>query len=213
MTYTLKETKLKWCKGYKYLGVWLDERMEWKEQVNRVVAKGTRGLNFVMRTLKGAHSQVKEHAYKTLVRPILEYGGMVWDPYKLGEVKEIERVQRMAARRVTGRMRRWLWDPKTKERVWDSASAIIQQLKWESLDQRREKARLGALRSALCEQKGWKEIGDKLQEGLNLRNEHKLMERGARTEVGRNCFLNRKIRRWNTLNPEVPKVSCDQIIT
>ena len=43
---------------------------------------------------------VKEAAYKSMVRPILEYGSTVWDPCN-GLNDELENVQKRAARFVT----------------------------------------------------------------------------------------------------------------
>ena len=45
---------------------------------------------------------VKEAAYKGLVRPVLEYGSSVWDPHTHGLQEELEKVQNRAARFVTG---------------------------------------------------------------------------------------------------------------
>ena len=163
------------------------------------MTKGTRCLNFVMRVLRGTHWQVKVQAYKTLVRPVLEYGGMVWDPYRLGQVEEMERVQRQAARRVTGRMKRWRWDATKKSREHVSVSKIIQQLGWESLSQRRKKARLCGLHRALSDTEGWREIRAGIEETQNGRYGQRLREKGANMEVGRNAFLARTIREWNLL--------------
>ena len=44
---------------------------------------------------------MKEAAYKTLVRPILECGSTVWDPHCNGLNDELENVQKRAARFVT----------------------------------------------------------------------------------------------------------------
>jgi hypothetical protein len=37
-----------------------------------------------MRNLKGSSKNTKERAYITLVRPILEYASIVWDPHEVG---------------------------------------------------------------------------------------------------------------------------------
>ena len=46
--------------------------------------------------------EMKEAAYKGLVRPVLEYGSSVWDSHTYGLQEELEKVQHRAARFVTG---------------------------------------------------------------------------------------------------------------
>ena len=46
-------------------------------------------------------SDVKEAAYKGLVRPFSEYGSCIWDPQGVGLQEEIEKFQNRAARFIT----------------------------------------------------------------------------------------------------------------
>ena len=41
-------------------------------------------------------------AYITYVTPILEYGSVVWSPYKIGDISCIEKVQRSFTKRLPG---------------------------------------------------------------------------------------------------------------
>jgi hypothetical protein len=91
----------------KYSGVVFKKELGWGDHVASVTRKGIKQLNFVMRQLKGMDANIKEEAYMSSIRPCMEYASSVWDPYKLGEIKEIEKVQRLAARRVLGKMRIW----------------------------------------------------------------------------------------------------------
>ena len=58
-------------------------------------------VGFLRRNLYQCPQDVKEAAYKGLVRPILEYGICVCDPKGVVLQQEIEKVQSRAARFVT----------------------------------------------------------------------------------------------------------------
>ena len=66
---------------------------------------------------------MKEAAYKGMVRPILEYGSSVWDPYTCKLHEELEKVQNRAARFVT---RNYFYET-------GSITGILGQLKRKSL--------------------------------------------------------------------------------
>ena len=94
--------------------------------------KANRTLGFLRRILYSCPPDVKEAAYKGLVRPVLEYGSSVWDPYTRGLQQELEKVQNRAARFGRGNY------------VFETGSmtGILGQLKWESLKKRRKDSRL-----------------------------------------------------------------------
>ena len=76
--------------------------------------------------------EVKEAAYKGFVRPVLDYGSLVWDPPGVVLQEELESVQKRAARFVTG----------SYNYETGSMTGIFGQLKWESLKKRRKDNRL-----------------------------------------------------------------------
>ena len=47
----------------------------------------------------------KQQAYTSLVRPLLEYGAVVWGPYLKKSIDSMEKTQRIAARFITGDFR------------------------------------------------------------------------------------------------------------
>ena len=63
--------------------------------------KANRTLGFLRRNLFSCPQDVKEAAYKILVRSILENGSLVWDPHCNSLNGELENVQKCAARFVT----------------------------------------------------------------------------------------------------------------
>ena len=96
-----------------------------------MAAKGNKILGFVKRNVRTSSESTKEYAYKTLVRPVMEYSSSVWSPHQENLKYTIERVQRRAARHVTRRFERT-----------DSVTSMLQHLKWDTLAQKRLNARV-----------------------------------------------------------------------
>ena len=69
--------------------------------IRNVCSRANRTLGFLRRNLFSCPQDVKEAAYKTLARPILEYGSTDWDSHCNGLNGELENVQKRAARFVT----------------------------------------------------------------------------------------------------------------
>ena len=91
-------------------------------------------LGFLRRNLRINNSDTKTVAYKTLVRPNLEYCASVWSPYTATCKQKIEMVQRQAARYATNRYHNT-----------SSVTNMLQDLDWDSLEARRVKIQLALL--------------------------------------------------------------------
>ena len=79
---------------------------------------------------------LREKAYFTIVRPAFEYASEISDPYLKRDIKKLDKVQRHAARFVTNNTRK-RYDP--DEQI--SVSALLRDLNWESLANRRRDSR------------------------------------------------------------------------
>ena len=66
----------------------------------KLPTKANRSLGLVKRTLKPCTPEVKERAYKALIRPLLEYASAAWNPHTNRDTEIIQKVQRRAARFV-----------------------------------------------------------------------------------------------------------------
>ena len=71
--------------------------MKWDQHINSITSKSDQSLGFLSRNLKINAPKVKEHAYKVIVRPKLEYSSTVWDPHNRNQINQIEKVQKRAA--------------------------------------------------------------------------------------------------------------------
>ena len=78
---TLEGAVLENVDNIKYLGETITNDLKWTH-ISNICTKANRTLGFLRRTLFSCPPpNVKEAAYKGMVRPILEYGSSVWDPH------------------------------------------------------------------------------------------------------------------------------------
>ena len=80
-SYTLEGAVLENVDNIKYLGVTITNDLKRNTHISNVCTKANRTLDFFRRTIFSCPKNVKEAAYKSMVRPILEYGSSAWDPY------------------------------------------------------------------------------------------------------------------------------------
>ena len=97
-SYTLEGTVLE---NLDNMGVTITCDLRWNTHIKISRTKAKRTLSFLRRTLFSYPQDVKEAAYKGMVRPILEYGSSVWDHYTDKPQDELEKVQNRAARFMT----------------------------------------------------------------------------------------------------------------
>ena len=62
----------------KYLGVTITNDLKWNTHISNICTKAYRTLGFLRRIIFSCPQNVKEAAYKGMVRPVLEYGSSVW---------------------------------------------------------------------------------------------------------------------------------------
>ena len=99
--------------------------------INSITTKANKTLGFLRRNINISSTTVKEQAYKSLVRPSLEFASSVWEPYTKENIIQLEQVQHRAARYVTNCYHNI-----------SSVSNMIEHLNWRSLADRRSDARL-----------------------------------------------------------------------
>jgi hypothetical protein len=78
---------------FKYLGIIISSNLNLADHVNYTLRKAWKALHFIMRILRKGNNHTERLAYTTLVRPILEYGAVCWDPHREGQVSALHHVQ------------------------------------------------------------------------------------------------------------------------
>ena len=189
-SYTLEGTDLENVESIQYLGVTITSDLRWNTHVSNVCTKANRTLGFLRRNLYSCPQEVKEAAYKGLLRPVLDYGISIWDPKGVVLQEELESVQKRAARFVAGN-----YNYET-----GSMTGILGQLKWESLVKRRKGNRLILLYKGLKD-KASVPTDDLIPKTRRCRNQHSMAFQTpiANTDVYKGSFFPQTIRNWNTL--------------
>ena len=92
---TLEETK---CE--KDLGVNIDPELNFNNHIKLTIKKARRMSGMILRNITFKSKSILVPLFKTLIRPILEYGNSVWCPYLKRDIDDIERVQRHFTKRI-----------------------------------------------------------------------------------------------------------------
>jgi hypothetical protein len=98
--YLLQSHILQPVDNSKYLDVTISNDRDWGPHINDITTKANKTLGFLRRNMKNCTRKVKTLTYTSLVRPVVEYSSLVWNPSKNQQISEVEQIQRKAARYV-----------------------------------------------------------------------------------------------------------------
>lgn len=187
---------------HKHLGIFFAKDCTWHKHIDYVKEKTWKRIN-TMRKLKFKIDRKSlEIAYFTFIRPLLEYGDVIWDNCTQYEKQELDKIQNEAARIVTG----------TTKLI--SIQALYDETKWETLESRRKKHKL------ILFYKMFHNIAPTYLSSLvpstinslsnyNLRNANDTQTIDSRTSQYFNSFLPSAIREWNNLPLDTR--NCDSV--
>lgn len=93
--------KLKETTKEKDLGVIVDNQLSFKDHINSCTAKANRIVGLIRRTFDFLSERTFVLLFKSMVRPLLEYGNSVWNPSLKSLMNEVENVQRRATKMLS----------------------------------------------------------------------------------------------------------------
>ena len=117
--------------GYKNLGVEISNNLSFNNHIQNITTSASRSLGLLKRNIRSQNPALREMAYKTLVRPLVEYSSSIWSPYTKCNVDKLEMKQRRVARWTSNN-----YSP------YASVKGMLQSPGWRSLEQRRSDFRL-----------------------------------------------------------------------
>ena len=193
----MEGTQIVEVESHKHLGLIFKSDCAWHNHNDYVKEKAWSRVNAMKKLKFDFDRKSLETVYLTFIRPILEYWDTVWDNCTQHEKNELEKIQTdEAARIVTG----------TTKLV--SIRALYQEIKWDTLEERRREHRLA--------------LFYKMVNGLstpyllsliplpvnrvssyNLRNSNDIQTIPARTNLYYNSCLPSVVREWNNLPLDV----------
>jgi len=93
-----QDVELNQCTEEKDLGVIFDQNLSFDTHIQSAIKKANRNLGLIKRAFSHLDRDIFINLYKALVRPILEYGNIIWSPHLKRQSASIERVQRRATK-------------------------------------------------------------------------------------------------------------------
>ena len=94
-TYKMFDTPLDTVLEHNYLRIRLHHKLSWEPHINYICTKANRLLGFLKRNLQYAPIEIKEHVYKQLLLPSLEYCSAIWDPHHQTSITKLEMIHIM----------------------------------------------------------------------------------------------------------------------
>ena len=170
--------------------------------INSVFNRANSTLGFLRRNLRRCPAPLKETAYITLVRSIMEYAAPIWDPHLSKDSHMLENIQRRAARFIKGDFR-----------TTASVTKMLLDLGLKDLKDRRRDLRLALLFKVVQDHVGVspEDIGLEPADGRTRANhKHKFRTRGARTNSYKFSFASRTISEWNRLPANIVEADSPQ---
>ena len=191
--YTLKSNNdvsiIKKSSEERDLGVTFDTNLKFDSHINNVINKANQALGIIKRNFKYMDEEALLTLYKSIVRPILEYGQPVWAPFLLRQSRALESIQRRATKLI----------PSIKHLPYEER---LQHLKLPSLKYRRTRGDL-ILTYNLFHSHSDREY---LSRFFELAKSHstrghcfKLFKKPCKVNLKKHSFSHRIVNYWNNL--------------
>ena len=178
-----------------HLGITLNSKMSWKSHIERISKSANRRIDTLKRIGHLIPRLTRITIYKSMIRPILEYGGVIFDNMTINLALKLESVQRSAAIACTGAITR------------TSTDLLLNEIGWDSLESRRKLQRL-CIYNNMCRGEAPNYLLELLpnrrdtRAGYRLRNPLNRSSIKCRLNNYYNSFVPKTTRDWNTLNHE-----------
>jgi len=183
------DTILERVSTHKHLGLWFDSKLSWSHHIHEICAKASKRVNMMLPLKHKLHRSALETIYIAYVRPVLEYGDVIFDNCTESLKSDLENIQIRASHIVTGAKR------------YSSHTLLYKETGWSPLHIRRQIHKLNLMQQ-IVHNKAPDYLTQILPQ-LNITritrqtNKHILGQFQCRTEMFRRSFFPSTIDLWN----------------
>ena len=173
---------------HKHLGLILSSDCTWHTQIDSITKKAWIRINIMRRFKYCLDRKSLEIMYKSFIRPLLEYGDVVWSNITNNEKHEIEKIQLEAARITLGATK------------LISLHHIYKETGWEPLTTRRTNhcmTQFYKMYHKTCPAYLSSLIPTRTDHAYNLRNANDIKPVRCKSKLYSDSFLPATIRNWN----------------
>ena len=190
----LGETMIPEGINHTHLGITLSNNLKWNAHIIRIIDKARKRLTLFFRLKYKLSRNTLVRLYKAMVRPILEYGCVIFDNCTIDLAKSLESVQYEAARICLGALKR------------TPRHLLLNELGWPTLATRRKYFKL-ILFYKMVNRLTPAYLSDlvpfDVQPTVNVRNRRSLRQIKFTSNRFGNSFLPSAIKLWNDLPDDI----------
>ncbi len=109
---------IKLSDNHKHLGLWLSCNLTWTKHINEIACKARQRLGCLQRHKYRMDRKSLEQCYISFVRPLLEYGGVLFDCANQEDLDILNNIEKDAMRIITGARKRCIIENLENEFKW-----------------------------------------------------------------------------------------------
>ena len=98
--FSIGSTQVREVASVKDLGITISNCLKWDEHINHIKSKAFQRCHHIFKAFHTNNIWTLVKAYKSFVRPILEYGSVVWSPYLKEDIVSVESAQRFFTKKI-----------------------------------------------------------------------------------------------------------------
>ncbi|RZC37033.1 hypothetical protein BDFB_009272 [Asbolus verrucosus] len=100
LLYTINKNIIKVIESQKDLGIVITTQLKWTNHVINIVKRANSMIYLFRKAFQSLNETTFTKLYKTYIRPLLEFGNVIWSPNLKKDINSLEKVQRRATKLV-----------------------------------------------------------------------------------------------------------------